>query len=199
MSHFQPRSMSWSYRSRGSDARSQTVPNSSAISFRKNQKTGMIQTFTVPCAGRKPSAGPDGPPRNSVTAIADIVMTFMNSARKKIANRIPVYSVWNPPTSSCSASTRSNGGWLVSATAAITKITNETIADAPVPVGHERVPARPGLRVGDAAVLSVPAWSSTATTDRPNAASYDSSWADARTEPSSGYFEPLDQPASITP
>ena len=30
--------------------------------------------------------------------------------------------------SSCSASTRSNGGWLVSATAAMTKITNATIA-----------------------------------------------------------------------
>jgi hypothetical protein len=49
-------------------------------------------------------------------------MTFMNSARKKIAKRMPVYSVWKPPTSSCSASTRSNGGWLVSATAAIRKI-----------------------------------------------------------------------------
>src|SRR6478609_10919479 len=84
----------------------------------------MIHTFTVPCAGRNPSDGPDGPPRKSVTAIADIVMTFMNSARKKIANRMPVYSVFTPPTSSCSASTRSNGGWLTSASAAIKKIKN---------------------------------------------------------------------------
>ena len=41
---------------------------------------------------------------------------------------MPVYSVKNPPVSSCSASTRSNGGWFVSATAEITKITNATIA-----------------------------------------------------------------------
>ena len=38
-----------------------------------------------------------------------------------MANLMPVYSVKNPPVSSCSASTRSNGGWLVSATAEITK------------------------------------------------------------------------------
>ena len=41
---------------------------------------------------------------------------------------MPVYSVKKPPVSSCSASTRSNGGWLVSATAEITKITSATIA-----------------------------------------------------------------------
>src|SRR3954453_12344261 len=34
---------------------------------------------------------------------------------------------------------------------------------------------------------------------RPNAASYESSCAEARTDPSSGYFEPDDQPASMTP
>ena len=55
-------------------------------------------------------SGPAGPPRNSVTMMADIVTVFMNSARKKSAKRIELYSVWKPPTSSCSASTRSNGG-----------------------------------------------------------------------------------------
>ena len=99
-----------------------------------NQNTGMTQTLIQPSASRKPSAGPDGPPRKSVTAIADIVMRFMNSARKKIANRMPVYSVWNPPTSSCSASTRSNGGWFVSAIAAIRKMTNAHDRGQPVPV-----------------------------------------------------------------
>src|SRR5436309_3306369 len=90
----------------------------------------MIQTLTVPDAGRKPSAGPDGPTRNNVTAIADIVMRFMNSARKKMPKRIPVYSVWKPPTSSCSASTRSNGGELVPAIAAMRKMQKATIAGA---------------------------------------------------------------------
>src|SRR3954447_15809527 len=89
---------------------------------------GNTQMLIQLSAEMNPSAGPDGPPRNNVTAIAHMVMRFMNSARKKIANRMPVYSVWNPPTSSCSASTRSNGGWFVSAIAAMTKITNAPMA-----------------------------------------------------------------------
>ena len=53
-----------------------------------------------------------------------IVITFMNSARKNSANRIDEYSVLKPPTSSCSASTRSNGGRLSSAVIAMRKMTN---------------------------------------------------------------------------
>src|SRR5215471_7305185 len=113
---------------RGSEARTHTVANNSASTLMVNQKIGMIHTFTAPLSDKNPRPGPDGPPRNRVTAIADIVMTFMNSARKKIANRIPVYSVFTPPTSSCSASTRSNGGWLTSASAAIKKMTNGMIS-----------------------------------------------------------------------
>src|SRR6516165_7726220 len=113
---------------RGSDARTHIEANSSAKSLRRNQKIGITQLLSGFVDDKKPNKGPDGPPRNSITAIADIVMTFMNSARKKIANRIPVYSVLNPPTSSCSASTRSNGGWFTSAHAAIRKMTNATIA-----------------------------------------------------------------------
>src|SRR3954447_15927174 len=169
------------------------------MSFAKNQKTGMNQTLTVPFAGRKPRAGPDGPPRKRGTAIADMVMRFMNSARKKIAKRMPEYSVWNPPTSSCSASTRSNGGWFVSATAAITKITKETMATLQYQSVRSECQLVHACASAMPRVLSVPACRSTATIDRPNAASYESSCAEARTEPSSGYFEPLDQPASITP
>jgi hypothetical protein len=109
---------------RGSEARTHTVQNSSTSSFARNQKIGM--THVLRNVAPVPMPGPEGPPRNSITAIADIVMTFMNSARKKIAKRIPVYSVLNPPTSSCSASTRSNGGWFTSAVAAIRKITKAT-------------------------------------------------------------------------
>src|SRR3954468_19251923 len=109
---------------RGSDARTHMVTNNSASSLTRNQNTGTSHVLTNPLL--VPMPGPDGPPRNSVTAIADIVMTFMNSARKKIAKRMPVYSVLNPPTSSCSASTRSNGGWFTSAVAAMRKITNAT-------------------------------------------------------------------------
>ena len=52
------------------------------------------------------------------------MITFMNSARKNRANRIDEYSVLKPPTSSCSASTRSNGGRLSSAVMAIRNTTN---------------------------------------------------------------------------
>ena len=135
-----------------------------------------------------------------MTAIADIVMTFMNSARKKIANRMPVYSVLNPPTSSCSASTRSNGGWFVSAVAAMRKITNGTSAGSQNQSRTNEPHVDPRLLVRrSSCVDSVPAWMSTPRMASPNAASYESSCADARTEPSSGYFEPDDQPASITP
>src|SRR4051795_9629938 len=48
-------------------------------------------------------------------------------------------------------------------------------------------------------VDSEPVTSTTAATDRLRAASYETIWADARTAPSSGYFDPDDQPASITP
>src|SRR5215470_15005066 len=109
---------------RGSDARNHTVQNNSTSNFAVNQKTGITHVFRN--VSPVPMLGPEGPPRNNVTAIADIVITFMNSARKKIAKRMPVYSVLNPPTSSCSASTRSNGGWFVSAVAAIKKIKNAT-------------------------------------------------------------------------
>src|SRR5713101_4329579 len=103
---------------------------------------------------------------------------------------MPVYSVKKPPVSSCSASTRSNGGWLVSATAATRKITKGTndgiqyhfVTKDPAPfhaccATTERVD-------------SVFAWTSTPSTASPNAASYERSWAEARTDPSSGYFEP---------
>ena len=123
-----------------------------------------------------------------------IVITFMNSARKKSAKRIDEYSVLNPPTSSCSASTRSNGGRLSSAVIAIMKITNGmkpvvTMCQLPTPSWTSTMPE----------VDSVPAMSSTAARLRPSAASYEIICAVARTEPSSGYFEPDDQPASITP
>ena len=126
--------------------------------------------------------------------IALIVITFMNSARKNSANRIDEYSVLNPPTSSCSASTRSNGGRLSSAVIAIRKITNGmkpvvTMCQLPTPSWTSTMPE----------VDSVPAISSTAARLRPSAASYEIICAEARTEPSSGYFEPDDQPASITP
>ena len=44
-----------------------------------------------------------------MAARAETVIMFMYSAMKNMANRIEEYSVWKPPTSSPSASGRSNG------------------------------------------------------------------------------------------
>ena len=68
---------------------------------------------------RDRNGGACQPPRNSVVASAETVTMLMYSARKNIANFSDVYSVWNPPTSSLSASGRSNGARLVSPTMAI--------------------------------------------------------------------------------
>ena len=103
------------------------------------------------------SDGPVGPPKNSVTMIADMVTVFMNSARKNRAKRIDEYSVWKPPTSSCSASTRSNGGRFSSAVPAMRNTTNGTRQRDP----HVPVPARLA-RPTMALVERLPALSSTA-------------------------------------
>src|SRR5436190_17487329 len=65
--------------------------------------------------------GRSHPPQKSVTAIADTVIMLAYSARKNRENRKPLYSVWNPATSSDSASGKSNGARFVSATPHIKK------------------------------------------------------------------------------
>src|SRR5437867_2853178 len=82
--------------------------------LKMNQNSGGIMS-------RNPSHGTFGkgrsqPPQNSVTAIADTVIMLAYSARKNRENLKPLYSVWNPATSSDSASGKSNGARLVSAT-----------------------------------------------------------------------------------
>src|SRR3954469_3775863 len=68
------------------------------------------------------------PPRKSVVASADTVMTLMYSARKNMANFNDEYSVWKPATSSLSASGRSNGARLVSPTIETRYIRNDGIS-----------------------------------------------------------------------
>ena len=107
-----------------------------------------------------------GPPRNNVTMMALIVIVFMNSARKNSANRMLEYSVLNPPTSSCSASTRSNGGRLSSAVAAMTNTKNGT---KPVATMCQSMISSWTATMPE--VLSVPANSRTAARLSPSAAS----------------------------
>ena len=90
--------------------------NSSTPSLAKNQMN----------LSESGSQGPFQPPRNRVTAMHEMLMTFANSPRKNSPNFMLEYSVWNPATSSASASGRSNGARLVSARAVSMKIPNAT-------------------------------------------------------------------------
>src|SRR6056297_503832 len=88
--------------------------------LRKNHTSGITQAML----SGSPKVGPAGPPKNRVTTMADMVTTDMNSASMNIPNRMPEYSVLNPPTSSPSASARSKGGRPASATIPMTNTRN---------------------------------------------------------------------------
>ncbi len=81
-----------------------------------NQSIGHQPVLSIPSPIADSGHGARQPPRNSVVAIAETVTMLTYSARKNSANFSEEYSVWKPPTSSPSASGRSNGARLVSPT-----------------------------------------------------------------------------------
>ena len=68
--------------------------------------------------------GESHPPKKRITPNEHNNKIFAYSPNQNIAYIIPEYSVWYPATSSASASGKSKGGLLVSASAEIKKITN---------------------------------------------------------------------------
>src|SRR5260370_42440805 len=70
--------------------------------------------------------GRSHPPSHSVTAIEETAIMAEYSARKNNDQRKPLYSVWNPAVNSDSASARSKGARLVSATMATAKMKKAT-------------------------------------------------------------------------
>src|SRR3954467_12413087 len=87
--------------------------------MKTNRKTNVLTRKATNCSQPLPLRKDSGqghapPPRNSVVAIAETVTMLTYSARKNSANFRDEYSVWKPPTSSDSASGRSNGARLVS-------------------------------------------------------------------------------------
>src|SRR6202040_473263 len=66
--------------------------------------------------------GRSHPPSHRVTAMDETAIIAEYSARKNKDQRKPLYSVWNPAVSSDSASGKSKGARLVSATMAMAKI-----------------------------------------------------------------------------
>src|ERR1700704_3669725 len=128
--------------------------------------------------------GGSQPPRNRIVAIAHMVAMAMYSPRKNSRNGVEEYSTANPATSSDSASTRSNGGRLVSASADMKKIPN--IGNS----GSQNQLNRPYLPIWAstmAARLSEPANSSTVIRTKPIETSYDTIWAAERNAARKGY------------
>src|ERR1700760_31644 len=98
ISTFQPSPMNWSYRMRGSVARSHMKPKRNVHTFMTNHSSGHHPLF-APSIMLNGNGGCQ-PPRNSVVASAETVAMFTYSASMKIANPSDEYSVWKPPTSS---------------------------------------------------------------------------------------------------
>src|SRR6266705_3357932 len=97
-----------------------------AMANRKNRKNALSTNQKTPgtmVSGQTGSGGSQ-PPRNRMVPIAHMVAIAMYSPRKKSRNGVAEYSTEKPATSSDSASTRSNGGRLVSASAETKNTTN---------------------------------------------------------------------------
>src|SRR2546428_3758396 len=141
-------------------------------------------------SGPSGAHGPSQPPKNSATARAESTITFTYSAIWKRPQRIPEYSVEYPPTSSVSASGRSNGGWFVSATPAMKKV---------------RRPKSWGAAYQVLAIClltmstteSECAISTTPSTESASETSYDTICAHVRIAPSSEYFDSDAQPPTM--
>src|SRR5919112_2677661 len=92
----------------------------------KNISSAFSTNHTIPGTQVNGANGAGGsqPPRNRIVAIAHIVPIATYSPSMNIMYGVEPYSTMKPATSSDSASTRSNGGRLVSAIAEIRNTTN---------------------------------------------------------------------------
>src|SRR2546421_7044811 len=127
---------------------------------RKNMNRTLSANQITPGIQVNGATGNSGsqPPRNRIVAMAHMVAMAMYSPRKNSRNGVEEYSTAKPATSSDSASTRSKGGRLVSASADMKKITN--IGNS----GNQNQLSRPNLPIWASTMadrLSEPASSST--------------------------------------
>src|ERR1051325_5081936 len=163
---------------------------------KKSSAESLSMNHTIP---RISGPGPLQPPRKSVTATHEIEITFMNSPRKKSPNFMLEYSVWKPATSSPSASGRSNGARLVSASAQIMKIAKAGGCTNRFHDGIANGPTCHHCRCASTMVVSESefAISSTPTVESPIASSYEIICADERRPPRSAYLLFELQPPSV--
>ncbi len=162
---FQPNRMSWSYRNRGKVARNQKNKNKNTYTFRVNQMMPESQCRdSGPC---KIVNGACHPPKNNTVATQDTRIILAYSARKKNANRIPLYSVKNPATNSLSASGKSKGTRFVSATEEIRKTTKAMAWGKAPPAKKYQFQNPPACALVMVTRLKDPARSRTPTMERP--------------------------------
>src|ERR1700691_5777119 len=92
----------------------------------KNTKLALSTNQITPGTQVNGATGTGGsqPPRNRIVHIAHMVVTATYSPSMNIMYGVEPYSTMKPATSSDSASTRSNGGRFVSASAEIKKTTS---------------------------------------------------------------------------
>src|SRR5215468_10003572 len=92
----------------------------------KNTPSALSANQTMPGTQVNGATGNGGsqPPRNRMVVIAHMVPMATYSPSMNIMYGVEPYSTMKPATSSDSASTRSNGGRLVSASAEMKKTTN---------------------------------------------------------------------------
>src|SRR5262252_6633267 len=96
------------------------------IANMKNRNSALSTNQITPGIQVNGTTGKGGsqPPRNMIVPMAHMVAMAMYSPRKNSRNGVEEYSTAKPATSSDSASTRSKGGLLVSASADMKKTTN---------------------------------------------------------------------------
>src|SRR5262245_4359153 len=97
-----------------------------AMANRKNMNSALSVNQTTPGTQVNGATGNGGsqPPRNRIVAMAHMVAIATYSPSMNIMYGLEPYSTMKPATSSDSASTRSNGGRLVSASAETKNTTN---------------------------------------------------------------------------
>src|SRR5205807_4781512 len=100
---------------RGTDQESQTKNAESKYTRRTNHTSSGTIGTGIPPTERVAKTGPLQPPRYRIAIRADAASIRSHLNAKTMPNRIPLYSVVQPTTSSASASGMSNGTRSISA------------------------------------------------------------------------------------
>src|SRR5215216_3065032 len=160
------------------------------VALRTNQTTPGIQVNGTTAMGGSQ------PPRKRIVVRAHMSTIATYSPSISIMYGAEPYSTMKPATSSDSASTRSNGGRFVSASAETKKMTNIGNSGSQNQLNRPQLPSCAST-IADR--FSDPTHSSTVMMTKPIETSYDTICAAERSAARNGYFEFDAQPAMMMP